>query len=165
LELVPWDREVEETGGSYAQNAQLKAEAAAAATGLAAIGDDSGLELEALGGEPGLHSKRLGATQAERNAELWRRLAASPRPWRATFVAVIALAVPGRPTASFEGRVAGELLPAERGAGGFGYDPVFLVPEVGLTFAEMGRQQKHRRGHRGRAVEALLRSGALSSIG
>ncbi len=162
---MPWDGEVEEIGASYAENAQLKAEAAAAATGLPAIGDDSGLEVEALGGEPGLHSKRLGATQAERNAELLRRLAAKPRPWRASFVAVIALAVPGRPTAVFEGRVDGEMLAAERGAGGFGYDPVFLVPEVGKTFAEMGRVEKHRRSHRGRAAEALVRSGALSSIG
>jgi XTP/dITP diphosphohydrolase len=162
---VAWGAEVEETGATYAENAVLKAEAASAATGLPAIADDSGIEVEALGGEPGLHSRRLGATQADRNAELWRRLSGTPRPWRATFVAVIALAVPGRPAAIFEGRVDGELLPAERGAGGFGYDPLFLVPEIGVTFAEMGREEKHRRSHRGRAAAALLASGALSSIG
>lgn len=156
---------MKETGATYAENALLKAQAASAATGLPALADDSGLELAALAGEPGLHSKRVGATQAERNRELWRRLAATPRPWRATFVAVIALAVPGRAPAVFEGRVDGELLPAERGAGGFGYDPVFLVPELGLTFAEMERGEKHRRSHRGQAAEALIGSGALSSIG
>jgi XTP/dITP diphosphohydrolase len=163
--LVPWEEVVEETGATYAENAILKAAAAVAATGLPAIADDSGLEVEALGGRPGLHSKRLGPSQAERNAELWRQLAGTPRPWRAAFVAVIALAAPGRPPAVFEGRVEGELLPAERGAGGFGYDPVFLVPENGLTFAEMGRGEKHRRSHRGRAAQALIRSGALSSLG
>ena len=102
---------MEETGATYAENAALKAVAASTATGLPALGDDSGLEVEALGGEPGLHSRRLGPTQAARNAELWRRLAAVPRPWRARFVAVLALARPAAvPVDYFEGRVEGELL-------------------------------------------------------
>src|SRR5205814_3473752 len=92
VDLEEWGGEVEETGATYAENAALKAVAASTATGLPALGDDSGLEVEALGGEPGLHSRRLGPTQAARNAELWRRLAAVPRPWRARFVAVLALA-------------------------------------------------------------------------
>jgi XTP/dITP diphosphohydrolase len=161
---VPWTEEVEETGSTYAENAILKAEAATRATGLPALGDDSGLEVAALGGEPGLHSRRVAATQAARNQALWRRLDAVPRPWRATFVAVLALTVPGRPPRLFEGRAEGELLPEERGHGGFGYDPVFLVPEPGLTFAEMDRAQKHRLSHRGRAAAALVESGVLSSI-
>jgi XTP/dITP diphosphohydrolase len=77
---------------------------------------------------------------------------------------VLALVAPGRPPSLFEGRAEGELLPAERGAGGFGYDPLFLVPERGLTFAEMGRAEKRRFSHRGLAAAALVRSGVLSSI-
>ncbi|MEP7105433.1 MAG: RdgB/HAM1 family non-canonical purine NTP pyrophosphatase [Chloroflexota bacterium] len=164
LELVAWTEEVEESGASYAENAILKAEAAARATGSPALGDDSGLEVAALGGAPGLHSKRVGATQAERNQALWQRLAGVPRPWPATFVAVLALAVPGRPPRLFVGRAEGEVLPAAPGEGGFGYDPVFLVPELGLTFAQLGRSEKHRLSHRGRAAAALVESGVLSSI-
>lgn len=156
---------MEETGTTYAENAALKAVAASTATGLPALGDDSGLEVEALGGEPGLHSRRLGPTQAARNAELWRRLAAVPRPWRARFVAVLALARPAAvPVDYFEGRVEGELLPEPRGRGGFGYDPIFLLPDLGRTFAEFSPAEKHRWSHRGRAAQALLASGVLSSI-
>ena len=152
---------MEETGATYAENAALKAMAAFTATGLPALGDDSGLEVAALGGEPGLHSRRIGPTQAARNAELWRRLAAVPRPWEARFVAVLTLAPGPR---FFEGSVEGELLPQPRGSGGFGYDPIFLLPELGRTFAELEPAEKHRWSHRGRAAQALLASGALSSI-
>ena len=162
--MVAWTEEVEETGASYAENAILKAEAAARATGSPALGDDSGLEVTALGGAPGLHSKRLAGTQPERNEALWRRLAGVPRPWAATFVAVLALAIPGRPPRLFEGRADGELLPAARGEGGFGYDPLFLVPALGLTFAELDRSEKHRLSHRGRAAAALVASGVLNAI-
>ncbi len=156
---------MEETGATYAENAALKAVAAGLATGLPALGDDSGLEVEALGGEPGLHSRRLGPNQAARDATLWRRLAEVPRPWKASFVAVLALAPGGgRPLEFFEGRVEGELLPKARGSGGFGYDPIFLLPELGLTFAELEPAQKHDWSHRGRAARALLASGVLSSI-
>ncbi len=164
MELEPWAEAVDETGATYAENAILKAEAAAAATGLPALGDDSGLEVAALGGEPGLLSRRLGATQAERHQVLWRRLEGVPPPWWATFVAVLALVVPGRRPNLFEGRADGELLPAERGDGGFGYDPVFLVPERGLTFAEMDPAEKQQFSHRGLAAAALVKSGVLSSI-
>ena len=153
---------MQETGATYAENAALKAEAAWRSTGLPALGDDSGLEVEALGGEPGLHSRRLGPTQAIRNARLWRRLAGLPRPWKARFVAVLAL-TPG--PRFFEGSVSGELLPEARGSGGFGYDPIFLLPELGRTFAELSAEEKDAWSHRGRAARALLESGALSSIG
>ena len=153
-----------ETGATYAENAILKAAAAAEATGLPALGDDSGLEVAALAGEPGLHSRRLGRTQAARNAELWRRLASLPRPWRARFVAVLALARPGQAPAVYRGQVEGELLPEARGSGGFGYDPIFYLPDLGRTFAELEPAQKDRWSHRGRAARALLESGALSSL-
>ena len=160
-ELVPCDTGVEETGASYEANARLKAEAAAAG-GLPALGDDSGLEVEALGGFPGLHSARVAPTQPERLAILAQRLAGQPRPWRARFVCWVALAVPGRPTRTFAGEVAGEIVPEPAGVGGFGYDPVFLVPEVGRTFGQMGSEAKHRFSHRARAVRRLTESGALA---
>src|SRR5207302_267591 len=127
---------VTEDGDSYAANATLKAEAACAAAGLAALGDDTGLEVEALGGFPGLRSNRLAPTAGERNRLVLGRLAGTPRPWRARFVCALALAVPGRPTRVFVGERAGEVV-EPRGPGGFGYDPLFLVPDAGRTFAEM----------------------------
>ncbi len=158
---MPCDTAVEEHGSDYAQNARLKAEAATAATGLWAIGDDSGLEVEALDGFPGLHSARLAPTQVERTEELLRRLRDQPRPWRARFVAVIALARPGGATTIYRGEVPGEVVPEWRGTTGFGYDPVFLVPEAGRTFGEMEPAEKHRWSHRAAAVRALLASGEL----
>ncbi len=163
LELIPHQTEVEESGATYAANAILKAQTAMAETGLRSIGDDSGIEVDALGGFPGLRSARLAPTQAERTAELIRRLDGQPRPWRARFVCTLALAWPGRATQVFEGKVEGELTPDWRGGLGFGYDPVFVVPEVGKTFGEMEPAEKHRWSHRGRAVRALIESGALSS--
>lgn len=162
FDLVAWGEEVEETGGSYDENALLKARAAATATGLPALGDDSGVEVEALGGEPGLLSKRLAATQPERNRELWRRLEPVSRPWRARFVAALALAWPDGRVAVFEGEAPGEILPEPRGDRGFGYDPVFYVPAAGRTFAELEGASKHAVSHRGAAVRALRASGALA---
>jgi XTP/dITP diphosphohydrolase len=164
VDLVAYDSEVDEVGKSYAQNAALKAEAAGAASGLAALGDDSGLEVEALGGFPGLRSARLGPTQKERTAELLRRLDGVPRPWAARFVCTIALAVPGRPTAFFEGSCAGEVVPEWRGEAGFGYDPIFLVPGTGKTFGEMPPEEKRKYSHRAAAARALLESGALQRL-
>ena len=86
FELVAFDSEVDEVGETYAENARLKAEAATLRSGLAALGDDSGVEVEALGGFPGIRSARLGPTQEERTAELLRRLEGKPRPWNARFV-------------------------------------------------------------------------------
>jgi XTP/dITP diphosphohydrolase len=161
LELVGLDTGVAEDADTYAGNAARKAEAASAATGLPALGDDTGLEVAALGGFPGLRSARLAPTQDERERLLLDRLAPIPRPWRARFVCALALAAPGQPTRVFNGVADGEVVERRDGAGGFGYDPVFLVPEVGLTFAEMPPEQKHRWSHRGAAVRALPGSGAL----
>ena len=164
FELVPWAQDVEETGETYDENALLKARAAAAATGLPALGDDSGLEIEALAGAPGLHSKRLAETQEERDAELWRRLQAFPRPWRARFVAALALATPAGAATVVRGVAEGEVLPERRGSRGFGYDPIFHVPGAGATFSELHGAGKHAVSHRGEAVRALRASGALSSL-
>jgi XTP/dITP diphosphohydrolase len=165
VELVPSGHDVDEVGETYEENARLKAEAAVAQSGVAALGDDSGVEVEALGGFPGIRSARLGPTQKERTAELLKRLGGVPRPWQARFVCVIALAEPGRETRFFEGECRGEIVPEWRGTAGFGYDPIFLVPGTGKTFGEMPPEEKSRYSHRARAVRALLESGALREIG
>lgn len=161
----PQGVEVAETGGSFAENARLKAQAVARASGHWALADDSGLDVAALGGAPGVHSARYAATDAERIGRLLReleaagrrRVAAGLRPDRsARFTAALALADPaGAIRLEVEGHCAGEILAEPRGAGGFGYDPVFLVPAEGLTFAEMDRALKARIGHRGQAFALL----------
>jgi XTP/dITP diphosphohydrolase len=164
FELIAHDTEVEEVGETYNENARLKAEAAVAASGLPAIGDDSGVEVDALGGFPGIRSARLGPTQKERTAILLERLYGVARPWTARFTCTLALAAPGRPTEFFEGECRGELVPEWRGEAGFGYDPIFLVPGTGKTFGEMTSEEKRRYSHRANAVRALLASGALERL-
>ena len=164
VELIAFDSEVDEAGETYAENARLKAEAASSRSGLPALGDDSGLEVEALGGFPGIRSARLGPTQQERTAELLRRLQGLPRPWNARFVCVIALAIPGVETRLFEGECRGEVVPEWRGEAGFGYDPIFLVPGTTKTFGEMPPEEKRRYSHRAAAARALLESGALQQL-
>lgn len=164
LELVACPISVDENAGTYAGNARLKAEVAASGSGLPALGDDSGLEVAALDGFPGLRSARIGATQEQRNAMVLERLRTRARPWRARFVCVLALALPGGAVSTFTGTVEGEVVePRDRGRG-FGYDPLFLVPEVGLTFGEMEDGLKQRLSHRGRAVAALGASGVLERL-
>lgn len=164
VELVAFDTEVAEVGQNYAENARLKAEAALAKSGLPSVGDDSGLEVDALGGFPGIRSARLGPTQKERTAELLKRLEGVPRPWNARFVCVIALALPVQETRLFEGECRGEVVPEWRGEAGFGYDPIFLVPGTGKTFGEMTPEEKRKYSHRARAARALLESGALELV-
>ncbi len=164
VELVAFDTEVDEAGETYADNARLKAEFALARSGLPSLGDDSGLEVEALGGFPGIRSARLGPTQQERTAELLRRLEGVPRPWNARFVCLIALAVPGQDIQFFEGECRGEVVPEWRGEAGFGYDPIFLVPGTGKTFGEMPAEEKRKYSHRAAAARALLESGALRRL-
>lgn len=163
LEVEAAETGVAEVGETYEANAALKAEAAGRTAGLAALGDDTGLELEALGGFPGLRSDRLASTQAERERLVFERLAGVPRPWRARFVCVIALTVPGSPTRFFRGERAGEVV-EPRAPGGFGYDRVFLVREAGQTFSEMGLEGKNRWSHRAAAVRELLASRALEAL-
>ncbi|MFN9547583.1 MAG: RdgB/HAM1 family non-canonical purine NTP pyrophosphatase [Cyanobacteriota bacterium] len=165
----PEGLEVEETGVTFAENARLKAEAVAHATGCWALADDSGLTVDALGGAPGVLSARYAASDEARIARLLAELAAagaSEAPRRgAAFVAALALADPGGSVRlAVEGRCEGRIVEAPRGVGGFGYDPVFLVPELNLTFAEMDKATKGRVGHRGRAF-ALLEPGLRELLG
>ena len=164
VELIAFDTDIDEVGETYQDNAALKAEAGLAKSGLPSLGDDSGVELEALGGFPGIRSARLGPTQKERTAELLSRLEGIPRPWKARFICVIALAAPGRDTQFFEGECRGEIVPEWRGEAGFGYDPIFLVPGTGKTFGEMPPEEKRKYSHRAAAARALLESGALRQI-
>jgi XTP/dITP diphosphohydrolase len=164
FELVPYPTGVEEVGETYDENARLKAEAAIASGQRPALGDDTGIELEALGGFPGPRAARLAPTQAERTATLLERLRDVPRPWYARFVCLIALAAPGEETVLFRGERRGEVVPEWRGTVGFGYDPVFYVPEAGRTFGEMDMEEKNRWSHRGVAVRHLLQSGALERL-
>ena len=162
FDLVPHSTNVEETGRTYAANAILKAEAALAATGLPSIGDDTGLEVDALGGLPGLQSARVAPTQTERTAALLTWLRPFPRPWTGRFICSIAVAMPGIETRTVEGSCSGEVVPEWLGGVGFGYDPIFLVPASGLTFGQMAPALKHQYSHRGAAVKALLATGWLS---
>lgn len=164
VELIAFDSEVDEAGETYADNARLKAEVAAERSGLLSLGDDSGLEVEALGGFPGVRSARLAPTPQQRIDEVIARLQGHQRPWNARFVCVIALSAPGRPTEFFEGECRGELVPESRGGQGFGYDPVFLIPSTGRTFGEMAPEEKERYSHRAAAARALLESGALARM-
>ena len=157
--------EVDETGSTFAENARLKASAVAKATGHWALADDSGLCVEALGGAPGVHSARYAESDQARITRLLAELAAAngsnnPEPGqgnrRAQFVAALAVADPsGAIQLEVEGHCPGEILTGPRGVGGFGYDPVFYVPEAGQTFAEMAKELKGRIGHRGRAFALL----------
>ena len=152
----PQGLEVEETGDSFAANARLKAEAVARITGHWALADDSGLSVDALGGAPGIHSARYASTDPERITRLLQALEGESNRG-ARFTAALALADPsGQTVLEVEGICTGEILKAPCGEGGFGYDPVFLVPETGLSFAQMTPELKRRVGHRGRALEALL---------
>lgn len=156
LILKPAELEIEETGETFAANACLKASQVARATGKWAIADDSGLEVEALGGAPGIYSARYGETDAERISRLLRELGNTPNR-KAQFVCVVAIARPdGAIALQSEGICPGEILLAPRGSGGFGYDPIFYVPAHQMTFAEMPPELKHEISHRGQAFQALL---------
>jgi XTP/dITP diphosphohydrolase len=160
--------EPEETGSTFRDNAMLKARAAARASGLIALADDSGLCVEALDGAPGVYSARwagptkdFGAAMARVERELEAR--AAPPPWRATFVSVLALAWPGGPVETFEGQVDGVLVFPPRGTAGFGYDPIFRPDGHDRTFGEMSAEEKHgipadgslALSHRARAFQKL----------
>ncbi|MFL5250654.1 MAG: RdgB/HAM1 family non-canonical purine NTP pyrophosphatase [Myxococcales bacterium] len=147
----------EETGNTFAENAELKARAAATGAGTWALGDDSGLCVDALGGAPGLHSARYASTDEARRARLLRELAAVPAERRgAHFFCAAALCAPDGRIFRAEGRVYGTIAFAPRGTNGFGYDPLFLPAETpGLTLAELPSTEKNRLSHRGRAVVAL----------
>jgi XTP/dITP diphosphohydrolase len=153
-----------ETGATFAANARLKAHAAAQASGLPALADDSGLEVRGLGGAPGVHSARwagperdFGGAMARVRDELRARFGAFERAERrAAFVAVLCLAWPDGHEELAEGRIEGELVDPPRGSGGFGYDPMFVPEGQGRTFGEMTAAEKQERSHRARALRRLL---------
>ena len=157
VELVPRPAEVpdvDETGDTLEENARLKAVALVEATGEPAIADDTGLEIDALGGGPGVHTARWGGMGYERAL---RELADVPHPMRTARFRTVALArwPDGRELVA-EGVVEGAIAEAPRGDGGFGYDPVFEPDDGGgRTFAEMTTAEKHHRSHRGKAFRAL----------
>jgi XTP/dITP diphosphohydrolase len=151
--------EVEEDGRTYAENAIKKALVFSQASGLTALADDSGLEVDALGGRPGLHSNRFGpqpSTDASRRAFLLQNLNGVPRPWAARFRATVAIASPGRSVKTLEGVCPGEIVPEERGEGGFGYDPIFRLEGSGKTMAELEMNEKNRLSHRGQALRKAI---------
>jgi XTP/dITP diphosphohydrolase len=162
LSEFPDARLPEETGQTYAENALVKARTAARLTGALALGDDSGLEVDALGGAPGLHTARFGGpglTDRARWELLLERLRDVPPARRtARFRCVIALAGPARgEQVVVDGVVEGVIAAAPRGSGGFGYDPVFFYPPLGRTFGEISDEDKQRVSHRGKALAAARR--------
>jgi XTP/dITP diphosphohydrolase len=154
------DLQIEEHGSTYAENAALKALAYARASGMLTLADDSGLEVDALEGRPGIYSARFspqpGASDADRRAYLLQCLEGLARPWRGRFRCVVALATPQGQVYFSEGICEGEVIPEERGQDGFGYDPIFLIPELGLTMAELDLPSKNRLSHRARAIRAAI---------
>ena len=152
--------DVVEDGDTYAANAAHKAVAFARASNYLSLADDSGLEVDALDGAPGLHSARFspqpGATDADRRVLLLQHLQGHPRPWWAHFHCTVALAAPDGWVGFAEGNCPGEIIPVERGYNGFGYDPIFLVVEKGLTMAELEMEEKNKISHRALAVRAAI---------
>lgn len=154
---------VKEDGETYAENAARKAVTFARESGLPTLADDSGLEVDALGGLPGIRSARFApqprANDADRRTYLLKQLSGKPRPWTAHFHCTVALLNPERANDTgvlqyAEGKCPGEIIPEERGQNGFGYDPIFLIPELGRTMAELSMEEKNRLSHRSRAIHA-----------
>lgn len=156
LELKPQELEIAETETTFMANARLKASEVAKALGEWAIADDSGLAVAALNGAPGIYSARYGNTDTERISRLLTALGDNSQR-QAEFICAIAIARPdGTIALETEGVCPGEILRETRGEGGFGYDPIFYVPELQQTFAQMSAEIKNRFSHRGRAFAQLL---------
>jgi XTP/dITP diphosphohydrolase len=154
------DMDVVEDGMTYQENAGKKALAYCQASGLIALADDSGLEVDALDGAPGLYSARYsplpGATDADRRAYMLKNLRGKPGPWKAHFHATVAICQPGKQVLFADGNCYGEIIPEERGNNGFGYDPIFFIPESNCTMAECSMEEKNRLSHRALAVKNAL---------
>ena len=148
--------EVEETGETFEENAALKAGTYARLSGLPTLADDSGLEVDALDGDPGVRSSRYAgenATDSQRIAFLLNKLHnISEDAWTARFRCVIAVSIPGRPVELYAGECEGRIIPEPRGSNGFGYDPVFFMPAMGKTMAELSAEEKNRVSHRSEAA-------------
>lgn len=159
LAELPDIEQPREDGKTFSENARHKALHYAKAHKILCIADDSGLAVEPLGGLPGVRSARYageGASDPANNAHLLHELAPFPRPWKAAFVCVAAAALPNRVVAEATGKAEGEILPRGRGSEGFGYDPLFFVPSLGKTMAELSTEEKNRISHRGQALRALI---------
>ena len=160
LDAFPDLPEVEETGTTFEENALLKAREVSKRTGLVAIADDSGLEVDALNGAPGVYSARYGhkSSDAERIAYLLENLKDVPAERRtAKFVCVITCLWPDGREIVARGECPGRILYEKHGAGGFGYDPVFYLPEYGMTYAELPPEKKNEISHRGNALREFVR--------
>jgi XTP/dITP diphosphohydrolase len=151
---------VDETADTYAGNAEIKASAFCSASELTTLADDSGLEVPALNGAPGLHSARYAphpeADDLDRRTLLIKNLLDFPRPWNAQFRSVVAIARVRKPTLFYEGVCQGEIIPVEKGMNGFGYDPIFLLPGLGKTMAELEMDEKNMLSHRAMAIRAVI---------
>lgn len=162
--LPPGTPELEETGSTFLENAVRKAESYGDRLGGWTVADDSGLEVAALDHRPGIRSARYAPTDAERNRKLLSELAGiAPDGRTAEFVCALALAHEGQIVWRVEERVSGRIAAAPAGENGFGYDPVFFLPELGRTMGELSPEVKNRISHRGRALHRLL--GHLRQIG
>ena len=164
LSDVGIEHDVDETGATLEENASLKAETYAQLSGLPTLADDSGLEVDALGGEPGVRSARYAgedATDEDRIALLLSNLSDKPQPWNARFRCVVAVVWPNKPVELYPGECPGEIITEPRGSNGFGYDPVFLIQQEGKTMAELSSDEKNRLSHRSAAArkagDALMR--------
>jgi XTP/dITP diphosphohydrolase len=165
LHDVELDLDVEESGTTFAENAEIKALTYARTSGMLSLADDSGLEIDALGGSPGVYSARFvgrGTSYEDRFRIILERLKGlAPEQRSARFRCAITLAEPLGYYRTVEGAIEGQIADAPRGDHGFGYDPIFLVPELGTTSAELTLEEKNRISHRGRAARlaaALLES-------
>ena len=156
-----YDFEVEETGTTFEENSYLKAKAVTDASGCAAIADDSGIEVDCLGGEPGIYSARYGgghdASDEERNNYMLAKMGDSTDR-TARYVCAVCCTLPNGDVLRTRGECEGEILFAPKGEGGFGYDPLFYIDEKGKTFAEMTPDEKHSMSHRGRAMMKFAES-------
>jgi XTP/dITP diphosphohydrolase len=156
LELKPDDLEIEETGTTFLENACLKASEVAKNLQSYAIADDSGLAIDSLKGAPGVYSARYGHTDKDRINRVLKELDNNPNR-KAQFICVIAIANPqGEIILTAEGICKGEILKQTKGEGGFGYDPIFYIPEKQKTFAQMSLGEKQAISHRGKAFQALI---------
>jgi non-canonical purine NTP pyrophosphatase (RdgB/HAM1 family) len=159
LAELPDVQQPRENGKTFSENSRIKALHYAKAHRILCIADDSGLAVDALGGLPGVRSARFageGSSDAANNAHLLHELAPFARPWKAAFVCVAAAALPQRVVAEATGKVEGEILPEGRGRDGFGYDPLFFLPSLGKTMAELSTGEKNQVSHRGYALRALI---------
>ena len=154
------ESDVEETGTTFEENSRLKAQAAMQVSGLPAIADDSGLVVDALGGEPGIYSARYGGDKCKDDVERYLYLLENmenvPEGERsARFVSVITCVFPDGREISARGEIEGEILREAQGEGGFGYDPIFFVPEEGMTTAEMPQERKNEISHRAKSLKIM----------